>query len=204
MTTAEEIRAFKWMKISTQKHQMTVLREDGLYRHVRFAQPGTGIWRFDLVTWPGHLVVTGDIEDFHFARVPDMFEFFRSQPGYINPHYWSEKLVGPQRYESFSTEVLKQRVYQDFREWCGWKEGPHRPLWQAIREEVLHCLDECDETIARQRLSRFSFGGFTFGDSWEWKLREYDWHFLVSLHSIVWGINEYDKAARHVVGVSGE
>lgn len=189
MTTPEQM-----LEVSTRNHQMTVLRDDGLYRHIRFAKPGTGIWRFDLVTWPGHLVITGDLEDFHFARIPDMFEFFRNPVGYINPHYWAEKLQGPQRFESFSTDSFKRQVYEDFREWCRDRPGPHRTLWRAIRAEVLDHLDECDETLAYQRLSRFQFGRFNFGDSWEWNLRDYDWHFLVALHAIVWGINKYDAA----------
>jgi hypothetical protein len=35
---------------------------------------------------------------------------------------------------------------------------------------------------------------FTFADTWEWDLRDYDWTFLWSCHAIVWGIREYDEA----------
>ncbi|WP_147378628.1 hypothetical protein [Mycobacteroides abscessus] len=191
MTTPE-----KMLEISTRDHQMTVLRDDGLYRHIRFAKPGTGIWRFDLVTWPGHLVITGDLEDFHFARIPDMFEFFRKPVGYVNPHYWAEKLQGPVRSMSFSRDVFKRLVFDHFRDWCRWNDGPHRPLWRAICNEVL--LDEYgemgDETMAHYALTQFRHGDFEFTDSWEWELKDYDFHFLVALHAIVWGINRYDAA----------
>ncbi|KAB7753684.1 hypothetical protein [Mycolicibacterium mucogenicum] len=194
MSTDDEYRAFRMLQVSTRKHEMTVLRDEGTYRHIRFKEPGTSIWWFDLVTWPGHLVITGDLQDFHFSRLDDMFEFFRKPPGYINASYWSEKLCGPQRFESFSPDSLKRQVYKHFRDWCRDNEGPHYPLWRAIRDEVLDYLDECDETLAHQRLHRFQFGRFNFGDSWEWNLRDYDWHFLVSLHAIVWGIKQYDKS----------
>lgn len=191
MTTPEQMLA-----ISTRNHRMTVLREEGLYRHIRFAEPGTGIWRFDLVTWPGHLVITGDLEDFHFARIEDMFEFFRNPVGYINPQYWAEKLRGPVRSMSFSQDVFKRLVYDHFRDWCRWNDGPHRPLWRAICNEVL--LDEYgemgDETMAHHALTQFRHGDFEFTDSWEWELKDYDFHFLVALHAIVWGINRYDAA----------
>ncbi|MEC4836083.1 hypothetical protein [Mycobacteroides abscessus] len=191
MTTPEQMLA-----ISTRNHRMTVLREEGLYRHIRFAEPGTGIWRFDLVTWPGHLVITGDLEDFHFARVEDMFEFFRNPVGYINPQYWAEKLRGPVRSMSFSQDVFKRLVYDHFRDWCRWNDGPHRPLWRAICNEVL--LDEYgemgDESMAHHALTQFRHGDFEFTDSWEWELKDYDFHFLVALHAIVWGINRYDAA----------
>jgi hypothetical protein len=60
----------------TAEHEMTVLRDDGLYRHLRFQRPGTSIYWFDLVTWPGRLVICGDCGDLMFSRLRDMFEFF--------------------------------------------------------------------------------------------------------------------------------
>lgn len=188
----------KMLEVSTRNHCMTILREEGLYRHIRFAEPGTGIWRFDLVTWPGHLVITGDLEDYHFSRLPDMFEFFRHPVGYINPSYWAEKLCGPTRSMSFSAELFKQLVYQYFREWCQQNGGPHRPLWRAICEEVMRDEygydDVVDESMAHHALTRFRHGDFEFVDSWEWELKDYDYHFLIALHAIVWGINMYDAA----------
>ena len=191
---------FRMLQVSTRNHQMTVLRDDGLYRHIRFQEPGTSIWYWDLVTWPGHLVVTGDLEDFHFARAADMFEFFRSSVGYINPSYWAEKLRGPVQSKVFSPEKFKRLVYEYFRYWCEHEDGPHRPLWQAIRDEVLtdgYC-DICDDSRAHHLLMEFRHGDFEFTDSWEWDLRDYDYHFLVSLHAIVWGINQYDQARKAV------
>jgi hypothetical protein len=35
---------------------------------------------------------------------------------------------------------------------------------------------------------------FQFFDVWEWRLRNYDWWFLWSLHAIVWGIGQYDAS----------
>ncbi|MBN7389249.1 hypothetical protein I3U52_24390 [Mycobacteroides abscessus subsp. abscessus] len=137
MTTPEGM-----LEVSTRNHKMTVLRDDDLYRHVRFAEPGTSIWHFDLVTWPGHLVISGDIGGYHFARLPDMFEFFRKPVGYINAHYWAEKLCGPIRSMSFSADVFKRLVYGHFRHWCEWNDGPHWPLWSAICEGLLRYSDD--------------------------------------------------------------
>jgi hypothetical protein len=218
------------LEAATRNHQMTVLRDDDVYRHVRFQEPGTSIWHFDLVTWPGHLVITGDLEDFHFARIRDMFEFFRNPVGCINPGYWSEKLRGPQRFKSYSPDRLKRRVFEHFRECCEWLPGPHRPLWRAICDDVLSEDVIHDEGTARQALRDFRFhldrlptadrlpteavedfrphrvprprshrrahgsDVFEFVDTWEWDLHEYDFHFLLSLHAIVWGIAQYDRA----------
>lgn len=194
------------LKVSTTKHQMTVLRDEGLYRHVRFQEPGTSIWHFDLVTWPGHLVITGDLQDFHFARISDMFEFFRGPVGHINPGYWAEKLRGPVSTKSFSADRFKRLVFEHFRYRCEHSEAPNAPLWRAIREDVLADVEIFDDGEAHRRLQEFRYyaepaaawrrhrADFEFTDSWEWDLREYDFHFLVSLHAIVWGINQYDRA----------
>jgi hypothetical protein len=210
------------LQCSVTNHRMIVLKDEGLYRHVRFQEPGTSIWRFDLVTWPGHLVITGDLEDYHFARISDMFEFFRSPVGHINEQYWAEKLQGPVREtaKKFSTDTLKRRVYEHFRESQEWVDRPHAPIWKAIREEVLDGLDEIDENEAHRRLNNFQYyhpepppepakdfvpqwmsrarrrgsvhPDYEFTDSWEWDLREWGWHFQIALHAIVWGINQWD------------
>ncbi len=79
-------------------HKMTIELDTGLHRSIRFAKPGTNLYAFRLTTWPGHLCISGDLETFVFARLPDMFEFFiRSEdpaatPLRINPGYWHEKL----------------------------------------------------------------------------------------------------------------
>ena len=53
-------RAAKMFAVNTAKHQLTILHNDGLYRHVRFGRPDTSLYRYELVTWPGHLSVGGD------------------------------------------------------------------------------------------------------------------------------------------------
>lgn len=190
----------KWVEMNTRDHETTIIRDDGNYRHIRFKQPGTSIWWFDLVTWPGHLVIAGDLQDYHFASTDDMFGFFRRN-GYadgINPEYWGEKLRGPghRTHQVFSPERFKRRVYECFRDWCGWHDGPHAPLWRAIRQEVLtdEFGDVGDENRAHQLLMEFRHGDFDFSDSGEWDLRDHDWHYLIACHAIVWGIKQYDKA----------
>lgn len=206
----------KMLKNSTRDHQMAVLRDDGLYRHIRFQEPGTSIWHFDLVTWPGHLVITGDLKDFHFARLSDMFEFFRSPVGHINPGYWAEKLRGPVRSKVYSEERTKQRVFEYFWERRGEFAGKSATLWRAICDSVLAGDVLPSEDAVRMALHNFRHYPardvepardfvpqriplrgrevFEFVDSWEWELRDWDYHFLLSLHAIVWGIHQYDQA----------
>lgn len=70
--------ALQYFERDVAEHQMQVLRDDRLYRHLLFKKPGTGCYHFNIVTYPGTLVYTGDMGSFVFQRLEDMFEFFRS------------------------------------------------------------------------------------------------------------------------------
>lgn len=196
---------------SVGEHRMTVLRDDGLYRHVRFAAPGTSMYRFDLVTWPGHLVITGDLQDYHFTRLDDMFQFFRDNPDRpglrINPDYWSEKLVGGrgrQVAEQYSFEAFKESLVDHFL-WTrdSIPEGMRAQVWRSIKEEILDDYEvQASKEYAYKAAAEYQFthyqpGGkrevlFQFNEVYEWRFTEWDWHFLVSLNAIVWGIQQWD------------
>ena len=65
------------------EHEMIVVRDDGVHRHIRFKKPGTSCMHFDLITWPGYLCYTGDMGTYVFSRLTDMFEFFRTDREYM-------------------------------------------------------------------------------------------------------------------------
>lgn len=209
----------------TDEHAMQVLKDDGLYRHLRFRKPDTIMYGFDLVTWPGYLAVVGDCGAFMFSRTRDMFEFFRpsgARGGFedarwgINPGYWSEKLRGPSRSsdlaEVYSEAVARARVMEwlsdvaeqmedpalDFDELgpCGGK--PAFDLFRALREQVLD-RELYDESEARRLIGEFEHDGTQIYDAWEWSMREYDWQFLWCCWAIVWGISQHDAATVEAV-----
>jgi hypothetical protein len=125
----------------TAKHEMTVLRDDGLYRHIRFMRPGDSFYLYDLVTWPGYLAIVGDCEDYVFCRLTDMFEFFAGsrQADGINPSYWSEKLRcgrGRDLARTYSEDMLRSHVI----EWFESETGPIDPEAFA-REDYFTSLD---------------------------------------------------------------
>lgn len=78
--------------LDTANHRLEIIRDDGLYRHLRMKQPGTSCYYYDVITWPGYLTVTGDMGTWTFSRIADMFNFFGAWEGGINTGYWSEKL----------------------------------------------------------------------------------------------------------------
>jgi len=108
----------------TKNHTMEVLKDDGVYRHLKFTNNGSQCYRFDLVTWPGHLAVSGDMGDYMFNRLYDMFEFFImddndfNKKHVINPGYWAEKVVAANKngegIEAFSMDMFKQNVMNEY------------------------------------------------------------------------------------------
>ena len=57
------------------EHAIETQLNDGVFRHFRCAKPGTGSYAFNITTFPGRLVVTGDIGTLVVERVRDMFEW---------------------------------------------------------------------------------------------------------------------------------
>jgi hypothetical protein len=209
--------------LETEHHKLTILHDEGLYRHLRFmcepdGKPKRSAYWFDLITVPGALIFQGDGDSFVFRRLEDMFAFFRSNPdrnvARINPHYWSEKLTsGRDAVKTYSREKFDQRVAEEL------KDAEERfpgitDAWTLHADEFNgYYLD--DEGSARQALNDFEYTAdgrddtFRFTDTWEWDLKDYDWWFLWACHGIVWGIAQYDAtkaksaAAREAVAVNG-
>lgn len=185
----------------TAGHVMTVLRDEGLYRHLRFMQPrpGSSCYWFELITVPNALIFRGDGESFVFSRLEDMFMFFRSgirKDGSIeiNPGYWDEKLTSDRdcvkRYEQDRFErMVKEWTVDAIRD-----GSAPRGIGKAVREDILDDWGLGDESTARRLLDSFEFKGFRFHDTWECSFRDYDWWFLWACHGICWGIQQYDAA----------
>ncbi|MYX67318.1 hypothetical protein K388_05052 [Streptomyces sp. KhCrAH-43] len=187
-------------KRDTANHAMTVLHEDGLYRHLRFSSNsrGYGEYWFDLVTWPGRLAMCGDMgDDYVFSRLPDMFEFFRADRQWgINPDYWAEKLGGGRSsVQEYSEGAFRQIVRELFVSAVQCGEAP-RGLGKAVRADILD-YDLSDEAEARKLLESFEYKGFAFGDTWEFRFRDYDHSFLWACYAIQWGIARYDRVRKY-------
>lgn len=183
----------------TAGHEMTVLHDQGLYRHLRFMNPKNSEYWFEIVTWPGSLAMRGDLGDgYVFTRLNDMFEFFRADRRWgINPHYWAEKLGGGRSsVQEYSEDAFRQIVRELFVSAVRCGEAP-RGLGKAVRADILD-QDLWDEDEARKLLETFEYKGFAFGETWEFNFRDYDSSFLWACHAIVWGIAQYDAARKQV------
>jgi hypothetical protein len=187
----------------TPQHEMTILLDEGLHRHLRFAKPGSSACWFDLISVPGALIFRGDGETYTFARVDDMFDFFRSERGDVNPQYWAEKITdGRDRARVYSEELFRRRVLEEFNERVIDGTIPLEYAGHALGELCRDVLAEdviADEATARDALEAFEFTiavGQTarFADVWEWDFHTWDWWYLWACHAIVNGIKRYDTA----------
>jgi hypothetical protein len=191
----------------TAEHAMTILHNDGLYRHLRFKKPGTRFYYFDLITWPGYLTIAGDMGTYTFERVEDMFTFFRGA-GDINPQYWSEKIragtgTNGQIAMEYSEELFKKRVAEavvDHVEYHGLDEAEADALTEEVRIQVLENGDTYTNDGARACLDEFSDSKHSevFEDAWEWDLRDYTVQFLWCCFAIRWGISQFDAASKEI------
>lgn len=190
---SEEL-ALHMFKVDTTDHAMEVALDQGLYRHLRFRKPGTGLYWYDIVTMPGRLTFHGDIGTYVFARTEDMFTFFESSGGRINPSYWAEKVQAQDVHSparEYSRDIFVGHVMEDF--WNSRETlDDAADVWREIREEL---LDEYgpsgDQSLAINAAMEFRHGGFEFYDVTDWRLTTYSHQFLYALHAIVDGIRRY-------------
>jgi hypothetical protein len=189
-------------------HVMTVLRDDGLYRHIRFKKPASSCMYFDLLTYPGGLLYRGDMGSFAFERLADMFEFFRADGGQINPGYWSGKLVAVNRdgrssVTEFDAEQFDREIKREVLAWCrenGYRTSrdQRRDLWDAVMSEVIDAGESYDGDTKKRFADEFThqFGGgiyFVFDNPWEMSCDRYTHGFLWCCHALAWGIAKYDE-----------
>lgn len=188
------------------QHVMTVEVDDGVHRCLHFGRPGSGVHSFRLVTWPGHLYIGGDCDDFVFRRLTDMFEFFRSDRGRVNLSYWAEKLTAASArggYEEYSERMFREAIEQRVTEWIDGEdlsEEQIAKLREQVADEVMSCASD-GEQAAHIAARDFRFNGDeVFTDFWETGLREYSYGFTWACHAIVWAIAQYDAHADRPAG----
>jgi hypothetical protein len=193
------------------EHQLIVICDDGVNRHLRFKRPGTSCMHFDLITWPGYLCYTGDMGTYVFRRLEDMFEFFRTDADSawlkskgmtlgINLGYWTEKLVavdgnrGGGKVKEFDVDKFK-RVINEYRvQWMRNakadatldKEG-RRELWEAVDDEVLCHTEDGGE---RAQIAAYDFCHDPHANPkkpYGWSFQDlFEHDFTEFTHSIVW------------------
>ncbi|MEI9624991.1 hypothetical protein [Phytobacter diazotrophicus] len=206
---------------NTAHHNVIIERDEGVYRHLIFKAPGTNSYRFDIITWPGYLTVTGDMGTWTFSRERDMItQFFPvGTAGGINPGYWSEKFeagAGRGRHESPCYEFDAQAFDKGLQEWLasyldnGIDEDDAAEAKEAISE--LTNRDFSSEAEAFYALNDACFprgvSAFDISEGMG-NMLTHSVHFLWICYAIVWGSERYlttrlvDKAMTTFLAFSG-
>jgi hypothetical protein len=209
MTYYPEIAA--QFKRDTANHQMTVLFEQGLYRHLRFESPDGSGYRFDLHTSPNRLMFHGEPGTYVFSVWPtaDLFKVFSESSVGDRPNfgYWREKLAAwCEAPIQFSNELFDAQVAHELAEaesdWPGVTAD-----WKEKTEGFLAVYDTSNEQGARYATYDFSYlhgdadpweQQFKFSDCARWVLDDYDWRYLWACHAALFGIAQYDAARKAV------
>jgi hypothetical protein len=186
-------------------HRLSAVVEDATFRKVQFRDPKSSTYWFDLITWPGTLCITGDCGCYVFARVSDMFSFFRGEltgPLQINPSYWGEKLLAVDSnggFKEWSAEKFTDALRSEFESWreAQTDRAIVKKVEDAIAVDILDVIDE-GAAVAETALLNFNEHGLAFRDFWEHDCRDFTFRYLWNLYAIVWGIRQYDKAAQGV------
>lgn len=187
------------------KHELKILRDEGLYRHIRLAAPETLNAYFEIITWPGHLCFTGDMGTYVFKRLEDMFSFFRTEIGTfprINPGYWGEKLQAVDThvgYKKFDVEAFLENVFEIYEESLDKdtvNEKEFRNKKQQLAEAVFSAhLDSGEPGVFNKTRDWFEEQGLQI-DLWEVSCLEYTYHFLWCCYAIQWAIGKYDEVKK--------
>lgn len=189
------VRAKAEFERVTEGFEMTIEQDDGVHRCILFRKPNGSCGWYRLVTWPGSLCIRGDYGTFVFSRLQDMFQFFRSPTGSINPDYWAEKIDAANRHggaEEWSRDLFVSAIVGDFREyWQDRDRAERRECFRELRERV---LGRDNEQEAMNAAWGFQWKRFNLGDFYEHRMTEPTFHYLWCLHAIVGGIQQYDEA----------
>ncbi|OQX14540.1 MAG: hypothetical protein BWK73_09095 [Thiothrix lacustris] len=178
------------------EHQMIVLLDNGVYRHIRFKAPSTNNQYFDLVTWPNYLSFSGDMGSYVFSRVNDMFNFFTGNG--INPGYWSEKLEASDRsngYNGFSAEKFGELITRECEDQLHdllARREIDQDEAQDVRDELEDALADVEfEHEANALIDSFNINKVRFSDFGEYDCNEYTYHYLWACYAIQWGVAKY-------------
>jgi hypothetical protein len=185
-------------------HQMKIELDQGVHRSILFKRPHSGIYHFRLVTWPGHLAISGDVGDYIFARLPDMFDFFRyAGPEYdkddrINRDYWNDKLrsncVSSERYQMDDKAYLEavRSMLNDHIRGMSLSDAK-TVVEEAKRDDLFEVPGSHPQAcVILYRWRCPVTGRCPFDDFWDYRVTTESFQLVWSMRAIQWGIKRYD------------
>lgn len=175
---------------------LSVEHDDGIYRHLKIRHPDTIINGFDIVTWPGHLAISGDMGTTVFSRVYDMFDFFGGNE--INPGYWAGKVEAGET-RVFDPDVFRQVVTEHVRnELASEPRDVIEYVTKDVEERVLNFADDGEHAAMSAAIdyrcplpSRYPNLDWSLDWMLEADCTNFTHRFLWQCHAILWAVNRY-------------
>jgi hypothetical protein len=174
---------------NVKNHKMKILLDNGVYRHLYFRSPETVNRYFEIVTYPGYLVICGDMGTYVFRRLSDMFEFFRHDT--VDLDYWSQKIDAEDKnskVREFSPEKAEKIIRDHINEY--FEDGEDEAEKKRVLEEFEDLNFENEDELYR---GLNDISADCFQDCWEWGFKEYNFHFTWCCQAIVWAIKQWDS-----------
>lgn len=179
---------------NTKKHEIKMLVDSGMYRHIRFIEKGNNQYRFDLISWPGSICINGDMGTYVFSRVGDMFKFFANDD--LSYSYVAEKcksqdskipvwVYDPCMVEEEAWRQVEEHIktYPDSAKYL-------REDIRALLESHLH-----DEGVVSNEIYNYDNYGFRFNTD-DWKTKILSYQFLWCVTAIQWGVKKYSEVKK--------
>lgn len=192
MSHYENICSIERFSKDTATHEMTVIRDDGVYRHLRFKRPSSSAYYFDLVTWPCFLAITGDMGENMFSRTKDMFEFFRDG---MNPSYWSEKILpnGCDSVKEWDSGLFNEAINKLLNNRLGDGDLDEENAEELKDNVNTFLLNPEDEHDAISKLREWNDENLYIELCDFPSNKVYTFHYVWRCRAIAWGIQQYDK-----------
>lgn len=185
----------------TSGHQLTILLDQGDHKHLRAhtVDQATGnprhLYSVDLVTWPGRVAVSGDMDGFTFrADLPTLRT--ATQNGDISWSYLAEKVAaGRENVRGFSEEAFHREIRDQVDQ--ATVDGT-APEGLAVEVHDRFLDDDYAETFHTEEAARwvardFEYSDFIFGGVDEWDLTAYTSDFERAALGVQLVIRLYDR-----------
>ena len=183
-------------------HELTIHHNNGLFRHLTFQEHGTNDKHFNITTFPGYLIITGELGALVFSRCEDMFRFFRSDDLSINPSYWGEKIESTS-YEAkdasfleFDIEKVKETAREYLNDFLADNDLSNEDEGKLLDEFRRKILCSENEFEIREAVNDFDCYGFDFSEFWGCEQRAFTYRYIWLCYAIVWGIKKFDEVSQ--------
>ena len=199
-------RVYDNFKRDIKEHTIEIIKDDDVYKHISFGEPGTRCMRVEILTSPDHLFYYGDMGSYCFTRNKYMLGFFANDRG-INPHYWMEKIVASSEPPmELSQKEIEKNVLEEVESYV---ESYHDSLskkkrgllTKTIFDDVMDSVSfngDSDYWLSRaisdvMDYSNSEYPELTFEDFYEYGCKEYTTRYLWCCFALNHVANYYFK-----------